>query len=135
MIRPQNSRVRVEQVAIVNGVTWYELLEPISIHFTTDEQGFDIEVPAGFRTDFASVPRWLWAIFPPTGEWSAVSVLHDWLYRRTTCSRFLADAIFREGMAAVGVPAWRRVAAYYAVRVFGGIARRTPLPSLPGRDQ
>ena len=80
-------------------------------------------VPAGFETDFASVPRWLWPIFPPTGKWCEAAVMHDYLYT-TTCSRFLADALFREAMYISGVPWYQRVAMFYAVRVFGRKGRQ-----------
>lgn len=130
MIRPKDVRVQVELIGTVKGVTWWELQEPITLAFATDDCGFEITVPAGFRTDFASVPSWLHWLFPPAGKYAAVAVLHDWLYRKTTCSRFLADALFREGMACFGVPLWQRVVMYYAVRMCGGAARRTPLPRL-----
>ncbi|NEX17633.1 MAG: hypothetical protein C1943_13650 [Halochromatium sp.] len=32
------------------------------------EQPRWIRVPAGYRTDFASIPRWVWPIFPPVGR-------------------------------------------------------------------
>lgn len=131
MIRPKDAQVLVKLVGTVNGVTWWELQQPITLTFATDDRGFEITVPAGFRTDFASVPTWLHWLFPPAGQYAAVAVLHDWLYRKTTCSRFLADALFREGMEAAEVPLWRRVTMYYAVRIFGGAARRKPVPRLP----
>ena len=37
-------------------------------------------VPAGFETDFASVPRAFWSVFPPYGPYTKSAVLHDWLY-------------------------------------------------------
>jgi len=81
-------------------------------------------VPQGFITDFASVPRPLWPIFPPAGQWCEAAVLHDYLYSTKTCSRFLADALFREAMFQLKVPVWRRVSMYYAVRLFGGFCRK-----------
>lgn len=77
-------------------------------------------VPADFRTDFASVPPVLWFIFPPWGRYTRAAILHDYLYTQyDVCSRFFADAIFREAMASLGVPYWKRLAAYYAVRLLG----------------
>lgn len=79
-----------------------------------------VVVPKGFETDFASVPWWLQPMFTPAGPWCEAAVVHDWLYGQKACSRFLADAIFREAMFRLGIPMWRRVIAYYAVRLFGG---------------
>ena len=83
----------------------------------------EVTIPKGFVTDFASVPRFFWRIFPPTGPWCEAAVLHDYLYQKPRCPRFLADALFREAMRELGVPFWRRVAMYYAVRLFGGYFR------------
>lgn len=104
-----------------HGRAYWRLLVP----FRHERPGVRVVVPAGFLTDFASVPRFLWPIFPPTGPWQRAAVVHDWLYTRAAdCPRFLADALFRDAMQAAGVPAWRRVAAYYAVRCFGWLAYR-----------
>ena len=78
-------------------------------------------IPLGFETDLASVPRLLWAVFPP---WMpgllAPAVLHDWLYSTKPVSRQRADAIFREAMADCGLPKWKRWAIWASVRLFGG---------------
>ena len=39
-----------------------------------------IEVPQGFETDFASVPRFFWRVVPPWGRYSPAAVVHDYLY-------------------------------------------------------
>lgn len=54
----------------------FTLREPI-IYPTADGT---IVVPIGFVTDFASIPRFLWSIYPPTGRYQRAAVLHDWLY-------------------------------------------------------
>lgn len=87
----------------------------------------EVIVPAGFETDFASVPWFFRRIFPPAGDgprarWGPASVVHDFLYRTGTGTRREADRIFREAMQAEGVSAWRRWAMWAAVRVFGSAA-------------
>jgi uncharacterized protein DUF1353 len=39
-----------------------------------------IEVPANFITDFASIPRVLWSLLPPTGFYGKAAVIHDFCY-------------------------------------------------------
>lgn len=39
-----------------------------------------IRVPAGFVTDFASIPRAFWVVLPPTGKYGKAAVVHDYLY-------------------------------------------------------
>lgn len=99
--------------------------------------GLQVIVPKGFVTDFASVPRIFWRLFPPTGQHARASVVHDYLYTaEADCPRFLADAIFRHAMEISGVPWWKRTAMYYAVRMFGSRAyQREPIdrPQANGR--
>lgn len=79
-----------------------------------------ITVPGGFVTDFASVPRWLWWICPPSGDYTPAAVVHDFIYarRQRAFSRWFADAVFRLAMEACGVPLWRRWAMWAAVRLY-----------------
>lgn len=98
---------------------------------------FTWEIPAGMTTDFASIPRGLvWLISPTDPEILVAALIHDDLYRndsgrsRATAgrdtdttskstTRFMADSWFRDIMRLYGAPIWKRLAAYYAVRVFG----------------
>lgn len=85
-------------------------------------------VPAGFVTDFASVPRlpFTYLLFGGVGDEAAV--LHDFLYEWGLVSRKLADEVFAEACAVLGVPAWRRGPMWAAVRVFGGKRYSLPTP-------
>lgn len=89
-----------------------------------------VTVPAGFVTDFASIPRPVWPLFPPFGPWALAAILHDWLYvtrgEGGRWSRADADRMFREAMEEIakaredGQPAaWKRAIIYRAVRVGG----------------
>ena len=84
-----------------------------------------ITVPAGFITDFASVPRLFWRLFPPWGKYGKAAVLHDYLYHKQRRSRREADAIFLEAMGVLGVPWLSREMMYAAVRAFGWAAWRS----------
>ena len=108
-----------------NNRTLYELMKPLTFEFTVNGSGgIKIKVPKGFVTDFASIPRVFWSIFPPNGNYVKASVIHDYLYRLVGCSRFFADAVFREAMFQLKVSTWKRLALYYVVRIFGGLARQ-----------
>ena len=84
-----------------------------------DGAGREIEVPKGFLTDLASVPRLLWWWFPPYGSYTFAAVLHDWLYRTGIVSRAVADATFLEAMESLGTGGFTRRILYLAVRIFG----------------
>ena len=83
-----------------------------------DSENF-ITVPAGFCTDFASVPRGLWNIFPPDGKYSQAAVLHDFLYKTHMLTRKRSDKIFLESMQVLKVSWLKRHLMYRAVRIFG----------------
>ena len=82
-----------------------------------------IAVPAGFVTDFASVPWGFWNLEPPLGDAGKAAVVHDYLYATKGLggrySRAQADGIFRQALGALGVPLWKRTLLWAAVRVGG----------------
>ena len=90
-----------------------------------------IDVPDRFAFDLASIPRPIWWLVAPFELSIAAPLLHDYLYRHQgdppagsivpprIYSRVQADRLFRDVMEKEGVWAWRRVAAYRAVRWFG----------------
>jgi hypothetical protein len=92
-----------------------------------------VEIPAGFLTDGASVPRVVWSLLSDTDpDILYPSYLHDLLYslrgalgpvgRRVLFSREQCDQVLREMMLAVGAPGWKAEAVYRAVRLGGGFA-------------
>lgn len=105
----------------IDGKRW-SLLAPFVV--ISDTLGV-IEVPAGFVTDFNSIPRSLWSILPPD-EWGHAAVVHDKLYR-TGCigtklvTRAQADAVHRE-FAKFDGAGWRADAMYWGLRAGGWVA-------------
>lgn len=87
------------QVEVLPGGRKYRLCKNFCVNYRRTVH----VVPAGFVTDFASVPRWLWSIFPPHGRYSPAAVFHDWLYQAGVMERDEADKAFLEGMAALNL--------------------------------
>lgn len=81
-------------------------------------RGALLVVPVGFVTDFASIPRLLWALLPRDGSYQPAAVLHDWLYTEDV-SRKDADDIFLEAMEACGTCGPVRRAIWLGVRLCG----------------
>ncbi|EMC3356850.1 DUF1353 domain-containing protein, partial [Salmonella enterica] len=46
-------------------------------------------------------------------------IIHDWMYDNALRTKKEADLIFLDGMTVLGVPQWKRIIMYYAVRLFG----------------
>lgn len=115
------------RVEYIDGHKWL-LLEDFA-YFDADfpPNGAFIEMPKGFITDFASVPRILWNLLPPTGKYGKAAVVHDFLYvtgrvGEIRVTRSYADGVFRDAMEDLGVGKVRRTLMWLAVRVGGGRA-------------
>lgn len=119
------------EVVFEDGHNW-RLIVPL-VYQT--HAGDVITVPAGFETDFASIPRALWSLFPPAGPWGPAAVIHDFLYRTGLVPRAECDRLFREASEDLGVPAWIRWTMWTTLRAAGGQAYQ-PAPGvvslLPG---
>jgi hypothetical protein len=122
---------RGQRPVLRNGHQYYALRNTIG--FRTDA-GDLVGMFAGSRTDLASIPQVVWGIMPPDGPWAEASIPHDNCYRtkgtflwyghvgRTRAvpyTRAECDEILREAMVALGVPTWKRVTIWSAVRGFG----------------
>jgi hypothetical protein len=83
-----------------------------------------IEVPVGFRTDLASIPRMLRNLpaLDPDGKSRRPAVVHDWLYAWQALGKDRADDFLRYAMIAEGVPHVDAETIYEAVHLFGETA-------------
>lgn len=103
------------------GERLWEVYTPFEYHVGDENSNDIIKIEKGTPTDFASVPRAFWTIFPPDGEYTAASIVHDDLYRKQSRTRKESDSIFIEAMKVLGVPLWTRWTMWAAVRAFGWI--------------
>lgn len=95
----------------------WRLLKPLI--YQSDAAGC-LVVPAGFVTDFASVPRLPLAFLLAGDTCHRAAVVHDWLYTAPVkFSRAVCDAVLREASAVSGVSWWRRWLVWVGVRVGG----------------
>lgn len=86
--------------------------------------GGEVVVPAGEKTNLASVPRLPLAYLLAGDTARYPAVVHDYLYSCRDVSRSKADAVFLEAMKVVGVPWWRRGLMWAAVRAGGWTCRK-----------
>lgn len=101
----------------------FTLLAPLRVTWMDGEAVlYDFRVPAGFATDFSSIPRLFQNIIPKLGRYNRPSVAHDYAYEDGVpgMSRREADLMFRDGMKAEGVSWHRRWLMWAGVRVGGG---------------
>lgn len=107
----------------VTGNKYYKLLKALDIKL---RDGTLINIPVGFEWDLSSVPRFLWSIFPPDGDFELAALIHDYLYRNKIKSRKFADEeMFAWSKAVAGTSgrkAWSDIdnwIRYATVRILG----------------
>jgi hypothetical protein len=87
-----------------------------------------VEIPLGFLTDGASVPRLFWNLLPPWGQYGNAAIVHDYLcenLKLTDASgetvdidRTTADQILNEAMKVLETSTIKRILIYGAVRCY-----------------
>lgn len=115
---PAEVRARKSEVQLYRLLTDFTVVVP--------EVG-RITVPAGFVTDFASIPRLVWAWLSPEDPVVLFpSIVHDYLYSikgeiegSPAISRERADQVLRDAMIACGARSSQAWVVYHAVRVGG----------------
>lgn len=97
---------------------------PFSFDIGVKGSGLTITIPAGFSTDLASVPRWLWwLVAPHDPQYAAAAVLHDFLCSWDGFDLMTAHAIFLDALLILGVDRWKATAMYLAVVTFNSARR------------
>ena len=96
---------------------YFVLTRPLVIHFGEGQDR--LVVPAGFVTDFASIPRRFRGLVSKLGPHLCPAIVHDYLYYEKPCSRPEADRVFLYMMEEMSVPWATRRLMYHAVRGFG----------------
>lgn len=79
--------------------------------------GIWMEVPEGFITDLASIPRWAqWLVNPFDPQTCGPAVEHDWALSLRYEQRPAAGEFYRR-LRMVGFPRWKCVGFFFAVLV------------------
>lgn len=129
-------------ITIING--YYVFKKPIDIEFLNEAElvpqygfifrtGQDLRikindqlfiVPKDFDSDLASVPRFLWSIFPPRyAKFIRPALLHDYLYgEKREYTRRYCDNVFFGALIAEDVHKKIAIIMFLGVRLFGWYA-------------
>lgn len=90
-----------------------------------------VDVETNFKTDGATIPRWLWWLLPPIGEYTQCTTLHDKLCttyyiiemvggkeQRVPITRKQIDAILKESLDVLEVTPWKKKVIMTGVNVY-----------------
>lgn len=114
----------------IDGVKWKIYPRGIGFWFAVEAtpKYVIVEIPDGFTTDYASIPRFLWSWLPPAGDgkcfYGPAAIIHDYLYIQQEVNgepitREWADEVFLAALEALNVVGWKATMMYSAVRIFG----------------
>lgn len=121
--RSEVRRAQEQEVRRADARSWVLYTDDFVYEVGSIGSGEAVEVPQGFVTDFASVPRLLWFFIAPWGRHGPAAVLHDWGYwRQEPADRKYWDDLFLEAMKVLEVTTFHRTVLYWAVRWFAGRA-------------
>jgi hypothetical protein len=97
------------------GADRWMLLQPL----TWNGPDWTITAPSGFVTNFASVPRPFWVLWPQSGAWNPATVIHDYECRVRFRPAAEVHARFGETLKALGVSWVTRTILRLGVSQFG----------------
>ncbi|MBR4674192.1 MAG: DUF1353 domain-containing protein [Victivallales bacterium] len=91
--------------------------EPLEFDFN----GTTYTIPAGFKSDGMSVPRFLWSVISPQIDAVTLepSIIHDFLYSEKICTREEADEWYYEALLKNGYQRIKAKLVYAGIRLFG----------------
>ncbi|WP_162794178.1 DUF1353 domain-containing protein [Runella rosea] len=101
---------------------WWEVVQPVRVRCSLNDYG-RFMIPAGYVSDFASVPQLFFWLIPPHGRTANACVVHDYLYEHkpVKATRREVDLFWRELLKQCNVPAWQVWIMYGYVRAFGWV--------------
>lgn len=115
-----------QQASKILGKPYWYLNDAVKVSIRNPEYHFEFEIPQGYLTDGATVPRFLWAFFPLWDECTMPVVIHDYLCNERLITingqlryidRLMADNLFLAAMEFQGVSKIKRFIMYNSVRL------------------
>ncbi len=101
------------------GKDYWLVNREFKFYFFSQGDRYWVNVPKGYLTDGASVPRAMWSIIPPWGNYGQAAIVHDYLCeflsvtddngRPVRINRQQADQIFNLAMQVLEVPERRMI--------------------------
>lgn len=97
----------------VLGDDYWVVTKPFRYFIDEKDSNRWVDIPLGYLTDGASVPKVFWNIIPPWGRYGQAAVVHDYLCeyleiiedgKPKSITRAECDAILKEAMIVLGVP-------------------------------
>jgi len=129
-----------KEASVLNNKDIWDTIPGFRYYIGEENSTRYVDVETNFKTDGATIPRWLWWLLPPVGEYTQCTTLHDKLcttYQiiqlvngvetRVKVTRKEIDAILKESMDVLGVTPWKKVVIMAGVNAY----RLATNPTIP----
>lgn len=115
-------QLRYDKVAsVLNNKDIWDTIPGFRYYIGEENSTRYVDVETNFKTDGATIPRFLWWLLPPIGEYTQCTTLHDKLCttyyiienvggveRKVPITRKEIDAILEESMDVLQVTPWKK---------------------------
>jgi hypothetical protein len=112
-----------KDLSLAAGLPLWDTLPGFRYYLGEKDSNRWVDVESGFVTDGATIPRFLWWLLPPIGEYTQCTTLHDKLCttyyiielrdgveQRVPVTRKVIDQILSESMDVLEVTPWKKKA-------------------------
>ena len=120
------------------GKDYWEVVNGFRYYIGSADSNRWVDIPPGYLTDGASIPRLLWWVLPPLGKYSAATTVHDMLCNtyyvieliggvetQVPVSRKEIDEILYEAMKVLEVEPWKQTTIETGVNLYRFVRRPT----------
>lgn len=100
----------------------FKLYCPTQIIFDFRGKNYEVTIPEGFETNFASIPKKFRNVLSNVSKLDVAYLLHDWLYSTLSKDGFTksdVDIMLRRNLNYLGLGFIDQWSVYYSVKFFG----------------
>lgn len=135
---PKTTLIKNAYASEMLGQEHWVVTKGFEFYIGKKEDNCYVYIPQGYLTDGATVPEHLKRLVPTWGVYGAATIVHDYLCEYLSfingdtvepITRARSDFIFLQAMSILGVPWYRRIPMYLAVRGYSMlVAKDKPTP-------
>lgn len=118
------------------GIDLWKIVEGYRYYIGAEDSSRYIDIPTGYLTDGASIPRFLWWVLPPLGEYTQATTVHDYLCNtyeitevingvptQVPVTRKEIDEILYEALRVLKVEKWKQCVIKAGVNLYRFVVR------------
>lgn len=112
----EDNLINLRYVYSYKSTRFWALTEDIHIKLSNGQY---IVIPKNFETDLSTVPKWVWSIVRPFGDFLLAAIVHDYLYHVKILTRKQTDREMLFWSELINTNRLDNYLRYYVVRALG----------------